>query len=84
MEWLVAEGIVIWRSFKKNHHPPLPGQLLATSGAFVLLGLLSEAGPEAARFSGIFGGGLVIAASFGILGSVTTNAQGNPVTTKVA
>ena len=46
--WLVGEGILIYRSVKRNHSPPVPGALLATSGLFVLLALLAEA--ERARF----------------------------------
>lgn len=40
--WLVGEGIVIFRTAKLNHAPPGPGQLLFSSGAFVLLALLAE------------------------------------------
>jgi hypothetical protein len=40
--WLVGEGILIYRSFKVNKVPPGPGQLLLSSGVFVLLGLLAE------------------------------------------
>ena len=40
--WLVGEGIISYKSVKKNNRPPLPADLLAASGAFVLLGLLSE------------------------------------------
>lgn len=46
--WLVGEGILVYRSVRKNHAPPVPGALLATSGLFVLLALLAEA--ERARF----------------------------------
>ena len=45
--WGVAEGIVIYRSAKQRV-PPRPGQLLATSGAFVILAVLSEFAPELA------------------------------------
>jgi hypothetical protein len=40
--WLVGEGIISYKSVKKNNRPPLPADLLAASGAFVLLGILSE------------------------------------------
>jgi hypothetical protein len=40
--WLVGEGIISYKSVKKNDRPPLPADLLAASGAFVLLGILSE------------------------------------------
>lgn len=43
--WMVGEGIIIYRTVSKEHRPPMPGELLASSGLFVLLGLLSEAQP---------------------------------------
>lgn len=42
MAWLVGEGIIIYRSVKLQKAPPGPGQLLISSGVFVLLGLLAE------------------------------------------
>jgi hypothetical protein len=46
--WLVGEGIIIFRQVRINHAPPIPGALLASSGLFVLLGLLATA--DQARF----------------------------------
>lgn len=43
--WMVGEGIIIYRVTAKEHRPPVPGELLASSGLFILLGLLSEAQP---------------------------------------
>lgn len=42
MAWLVGEGIIIYRSVKEQKAPPGPGQLLLSSGVFVLLALLAE------------------------------------------
>src|SRR6267378_4581723 len=42
MAWLVGEGIIIYRSVKEQKAPPGPGQLLFSSGVFVLLALLAE------------------------------------------
>lgn len=42
MAWLVGEGIIIYRSVKTQKAPPGPGQLLLSSGVFVMLGLLAE------------------------------------------
>jgi len=42
MAWLVGEGIIIYRSVKQQKAPPGPGQLLLSSGVFVLLALLAE------------------------------------------
>jgi hypothetical protein len=46
--WLAGEGIVIYRSVKTQKAPPGPGQLLFTSGLFVLLAMMAEF--EKARF----------------------------------
>lgn len=43
LAWMVGEGIIIYRSVKKTHAPPMPGALLASSGLFVMLALLAEA-----------------------------------------
>src|SRR4029077_773026 len=67
--WLVGEGIITYRSVKKNHAPPIPGELLLSSGVFVLLGLLAESdkarvlavtlawGYDLAAFMNLFGTG---------------------------
>ena len=46
--WLIGEGIIVYRSVKVRHIPPGPGELLYSSGLFVLLALLAEA--RQARF----------------------------------
>ena len=48
LAWAVGEGIIIFRAVRKDHAPPMPGQLLASSGLFVMLALLAEA--DRARF----------------------------------
>jgi hypothetical protein len=40
--WLVGEGIIVYRSVKNQKAPPGPGQLLLSSGVFVMLALLAE------------------------------------------
>ena len=40
--WLVGEGIITWRAVKSSKAPPSPGQLLVSSGLFVMLALLAE------------------------------------------
>ena len=40
--WLVGEGIIVYRSVTKQHHPPVPGALLGSAGLFVLLALIAE------------------------------------------
>lgn len=66
--WLVGEGIVIYRSVKVNKVPPGPGQLLLSSGVFVLLGLLAEA-PQARSLAITLAWGFDIAAFMNIAGS---------------
>lgn len=46
--WLVGTGLMTYKDVKKNHRPPLPAELLAESGLFVLLGMLAEAQPKLA------------------------------------
>ncbi len=62
MAWLVGEGIIVYRSAKIAKAPPGPGQLLVTSGVFVLLGLLAEAGDGGRRLATTLAVGFDIAA----------------------
>jgi hypothetical protein len=48
LAWAVGEGILVVRSIRVNHGPPVPGALLAASGLFVLLAVLAQA--ERAKF----------------------------------
>ena len=45
LAWLIGESIIIWRSVSKDHRPPMPGKLLASSGFFALTALLAEYPP---------------------------------------
>lgn len=77
MAWLVGEGIIIYRSVRQQKAPPGPGQLLLSSGVFVLLGLLAEA--ESTRKLAItLAWGFDIAAFMNIanLGTTTKNTTG--------
>ena len=65
--WLIAEGIISYRAVKVNHSPPIPGQLLATSGLFVMLAILAEA-PGAAGLATGIGAGLDIAGFMHLFG----------------
>lgn len=42
LAWIVGEGIIIYRSAWKQRIPPGPGQLLLSSGLFVMLGIMAE------------------------------------------
>jgi hypothetical protein len=57
LAWAIGEGIIIFRSVQRDHSPPVPGALLATSGLFALLAILAEA--EQARL-------LATAMAFGV------------------
>jgi hypothetical protein len=46
--WLVGEGLMTYKDVKRNKRPPLPAELLATSGLFVVLGILGESAPKLA------------------------------------
>lgn len=67
MAWLVGEGIIIYRSVKEQKAPPGPGQLLLSSGVFVLLGLLAES-PKARTLAITLAWGFDIAAFMNIAG----------------
>ncbi|MFC8719763.1 hypothetical protein [Kitasatospora sp. NPDC057198] len=43
LAWLVGEGLIIYREVARENRPPLPADLISTSGLFVLLALLAEA-----------------------------------------
>jgi hypothetical protein len=48
LAWLVGEGLMTYKDVKRNKRPPLPAELLATSGLFVVLGILGESAPKLA------------------------------------
>lgn len=77
-EWLIGEGIIFYRAVKAENHVPMPGQLLAASGAFVLLALLAEAGPGAAQLATTLGGGFVMAAGLNLFAKIGTAAAVKP------
>lgn len=83
---LTGEGILMYRNFKQNGGPAMPGQLLAASGVFVMLAFLAAYQP--ARFlATAMAWGFDVAALMNVLpGAVTggtTDAQG-PVAGKGA
>ena len=42
LAWLAGEALIVYRTYKREHHPPMPGQLLASSGVFAVLGLMAQ------------------------------------------
>jgi hypothetical protein len=80
--WLVGEGIIFWRSWRNNHSFPVPGQLVAASFIFILLGLLAES-EKARPLATTMAWGFDIAALLNLLPQVATggtNTGPNPVT----
>lgn len=61
LAWLIGEGIIVYRSVAREHHAPVPGTLLASSGFFALLALLAEYRP-ARPAATLLAFGIVIAA----------------------
>lgn len=75
MAWLIGEGIVIYRTIKTQKAPPGPGQLLITSGVFVMLGLLAES-DKARPLAITLAYGFDIAAFMNLFGSPPVGAGG--------
>ena len=49
LAWITGEGIIVWQSVRRDHHPPLPGRLLGSSAIFAVLAVIAEFGPGSAR-----------------------------------
>jgi hypothetical protein len=75
--WLTGEGIIIYRSVKEQKAPPGPGQLLLSSGVFVMLALLAEA-KSAKPLATTLAWGFVTAAwlNIGNIGNKKTKSTG--------
>jgi hypothetical protein len=82
LAWLVGEGLLVYRDYKKNHRPPLPGELLASSGVFAVLGLLAEA-PNARFIAGAMAWGFDIAIFYQLAPSLPGNTKTKPKVTTV-
>ena len=46
--FVFAEALVIWRQVHRDHHMPVPGQLIAITGLFAAFALAADAVPPAA------------------------------------
>lgn len=73
--WLVGEGIITYRTVKNQHCPPGPGQLLLSSGVFILLALLAEA-PSARTLAITLAWGFDVAAFMNVASVGTGKASG--------
>jgi hypothetical protein len=82
LAWMIGEGIIVFRSVRQDHSPPVPGALLATSGLFILLAILAEYQP-ARGLATTFAFGVDIAAllNLGGLGGGTKAAPAPSKTT---
>jgi hypothetical protein len=74
LAWLFGEGLIIYRSFKTDHHPPMPGQLLASTALFAALGLVADAAPEARFLAAALAWGFDIAAFMNLAPTLTGGA----------
>jgi hypothetical protein len=70
--WLVGEGLIFYRSWKQNSSLPPPGQLLAASAIFVMLGILADTGPSASKLATTLAWGFDIAAFMNLAPSIST------------
>lgn len=72
LAWLAGETIIIYRSWKQDHKPPMPGQLLASTALFAALGLLAQ--NQQTRFlAGALAWGFDVAAFMNLAPALTGN-----------
>lgn len=64
--WAVEAGIVTWRSFHRDHRPPLPADFVAVFILFGALGLLAEV-PNMKGTAAVTGWGIVLASAFSLV-----------------
>jgi hypothetical protein len=74
LAWLAGEALIIYRSYKQEHRPPMPGQLLASSALFATLGALAR-DRDAAFLAGALAWGFDIAAFYNLAPSLMTGNQ---------
>lgn len=77
MAWLIGEGIIVFRSVRANHAPPMPGALIASSGIFALLALLAES-DSARPLAVALAYGFDLAAFMNLAPSITGGGAGTP------
>jgi hypothetical protein len=72
LAWLAGEALIFYRSYKQDKRPPLPGQLLASSGVFAVLGFLADASDDMSFLAGAMAVGFDVAAFMNLAPSITT------------
>jgi hypothetical protein len=60
--WLTGEGIISYRTIRDQSGPPWPGQMMMSTGLYVILAMIAQAGPNARRLALTLAWGLNIAA----------------------
>lgn len=75
--WLVGEGIIIYRAVRQTKSPPPPGQLLASSAIFVMLGILAES-QQARTLATVLAWGFDAAALMNLFPQITGGGTGAP------
>ena len=79
LAWMVGEGIMTYRVVTQNHRPPLPAEILGTSGLFALLALLGEAQPQLAA---LLAWGFDLAAFMAVASKIGQGKKTTTTTTK--
>jgi hypothetical protein len=79
LAWLAGEAIIVYRSYKQDGRPPMPGQLLASSALFAALGLLGR-NQQAAFLAGALAWGFDIAAFYNIAPELLTGGTSTKTT----
>lgn len=79
LAWLTGEGIIFYRSWKQDQRFPVPGQLLAASGVFVLLAFLAQA-PRAQFLASALAWGFDVAALLNVLPDAVTGGTSSSAT----
>lgn len=73
LAWLAGEALIVYRSYKNDKRPPMPGQLLASSGLFAALGFAAEVSDDMKFLAGALAVGFDIAAFMNLAPTLTGN-----------
>jgi len=82
LAWMAGEAIVTWRVWKGQHRPPMPGELLAVSGVYLVAGVIHSA-PQGAFLGSALGWGMTLAAFLNVAPQLTGGTTTAPAKTSV-
>lgn len=82
LAWLAGESLIIYRSYKNDHRPPLPGQLLASSGVFAVLGFIGSSSSNLTFLAGAMAWGFDIAAFMNVAPAMLTGSSSTKTAAK--